>query len=219
MSLATLKKKTAAKYNNMSVNIPSFSLNGTHRSQGYVGQDTLGRSIPRTPMNGNEAKGYGGCCGTYLRSNIAQSCVTSTNDPTVVKSTVKGQSGKLAVWLHTPVYNVVKPDATNNMNTQQDYISRIEQQAIKEAVLTQETGDVCNVPKVNSCDLLPSDFIARKGKSNVFKRSRDVCNTTKDLSGASKSQSLYVLQLTKKCYENDIINFTHNTCGGPLPGN
>ena len=38
MSLVTLKKKTAAKYHNMSVNQPSFSLNGTHRSQGYIGQ-------------------------------------------------------------------------------------------------------------------------------------------------------------------------------------
>ncbi len=219
MSLATLKKKTAAKYNNMSVNRPSFSLNGTRRSQGYVGQDTLGRSLPRTPMNGNEAKGHGGCCGTYLRSNIVQSGVTSTNDPSVVKSTVTGTSGQLATWLHTPLYNVAKPDATNNINTQQDYISRVEQQAIQAAALTKEVGNVCNVAKVNSCNLLPSDFIARKGKSNVFKRSKDVCNTTKDLSGSSKSQSLYVLQLTKKCYENDIVAFTRNTCGAPLPGN
>ena len=88
MSLATLKKKTAAKYNNMSVNKPAFSLNGTHRSQGYVGQDTLGRSLPKTPMNGNVARGHGGCCGTYLRSNIVQSGVTSTNDPDIVKSSV-----------------------------------------------------------------------------------------------------------------------------------
>lgn len=219
MSLATLKKKTAAKYNNMSVNKPSFSLNGTHRSQGYVGQDTIGRSLPRTPMNGNEAKGHGGCCGTYLRSNIVQSGVTSTNDPSVVKSTVTGTSGQLATWLHTPIYNVAKPDATNNINTQQDYISRVEQQAIQAAALTKEAGNVCNVAKVNSCNLLPSDFIARKGKSNVFKRSKDVCNTTKDLSGASKSQSLYVLQLTKKCYENDIIKFTTTTNRAPLPGN
>jgi len=219
MSLATLKKKTAAKYNNMSVNRPAFSLNGTHRSQGYVGQDTLGRSLPKTPMNGNVARGHGGCCGTYLRSNIVQSGVTSTNDPSVVKSSVKGTSGQLAKWLHTPLYNVAKPDTTNNINTQQDYISRVEQQAIQTTALSKTTGDVCNIPKVNSCNLLPSDFIARKGKSNVFNRSKDVCNTVKDLTGASKSQSLYVLQLTKKCYENDIISFQRNTMGAPLPGN
>ena len=37
MSLATLKKKTQTKYNNMSVN-SVFNLNGTTRNQGYIGQ-------------------------------------------------------------------------------------------------------------------------------------------------------------------------------------
>lgn len=219
MSLATLKKKTAAKYNNMSVNRPNFSLNGTRRSQGYVGQDTLGRSLSRTPMNGNVPRGHGGCCGTYVRSNIVQSCVTSLNDPLVVKPSVKGTSGQLAKWLHTPTYNIAKPDTTSNVNTQQDYISRLEQQTILTAALTKTTNDVCNTPKVNSCDLLPRDFIIRKGKSNVFNRSKDVCNTVKDLSGMSRSHSLYMLQLTKKCYENDIVNFQRNTMAAPLPGN
>ena len=36
MSLATLKKKTQAQYRNVSVGQPQFSINGTHRSQGYV---------------------------------------------------------------------------------------------------------------------------------------------------------------------------------------
>jgi hypothetical protein len=219
MSLATLKKKTAAKYNNMSVNQPAFSLNGTHRSQGYVGQDTLGRSLPKTPMNGNVARGHGGCCGTYVRSNIVQSGVTCTNDINVVKSTVKGSSGRLAKWLHTPVYNVAKPDATNNLNTQQDYISKIEREAIQATAISKTEGDICNIAKINSCNLLPSSFIARQGKSNVFNRSKDVCNTVKDLSGDSKSHSLYVLQLTKKCYEGNIYKFQHNTLGAPLPGN
>jgi hypothetical protein len=148
-----------------------------------------------------------------------QSAVTSTNDPDVVKSSVKGTSGQLAKWLHTPLYNVAKPDTTNNINTQQDYISRVEQQAIQANALTQTAGNVCNITKVNSCNLLPSDFISRKGKSNVFSRTKDVCNTVKDLTGASKSQSLYVLQLTKKCYENDIVNFATNIRRDPLPGN
>jgi len=203
----------------MSVNRPNFSLNGTRRSQGYVGQDTLGRSLSRTLMNGNVPRGNGGCCGTYVRSNIVQSCVTSVNDPSVVKPSVTGTSGQLAKWLHTPVYNVAKPDTTSNINTQQDYISRIEQQAILEAALTKTDDNKCNTPKVNSCNLLPRDFIIRKGKSNVFNRSKEVCNTVKDTSGMSRSHSLYVLQLTKKCYENDIVNFQRNTMAAPLPGN
>ena len=60
MSIATLKKKTAAKYNNASVNVPQFSINGGYRNQGWVGQTTLSRSLPKTPMVGNTPKGHGG---------------------------------------------------------------------------------------------------------------------------------------------------------------
>ena len=39
MSIATLKKKTQARYTNqMSIGHAGFSLNGTHRNQGYIGQ-------------------------------------------------------------------------------------------------------------------------------------------------------------------------------------
>ena len=67
MSIVALKKKTAAKYNNMSVNTKEgFSLNGTRRLQGYVGQTSLSRSLPRTLMRGTTIRGHGGCCGTYF---------------------------------------------------------------------------------------------------------------------------------------------------------
>ena len=60
MSIATLKRKTQTKYNNMSVGTEGFSINGVFRNQGYVGQTSLTRSLPRTLQ-----KGSGGCCGTY----------------------------------------------------------------------------------------------------------------------------------------------------------
>ena len=53
MSIATLKRKTEAKYNNVSVNVPQFSINGGYRNQGWVGQTTLSRSLPKTPMVGD----------------------------------------------------------------------------------------------------------------------------------------------------------------------
>ena len=65
MSIATLKRKTQTKYNNMSVGQSGFSINGTHRNQGYVGQTSLSRSLPRTLMRGNTVRGHGGCCGTF----------------------------------------------------------------------------------------------------------------------------------------------------------
>ena len=44
MSIATLKKKTAAKFKNNSANLPQFSLNGVHRNQGFIGQQSLSRT-------------------------------------------------------------------------------------------------------------------------------------------------------------------------------
>jgi len=92
MSIATLKRKTQVQYNNMSVGQQGFSLNGTRRSQGYVGQTSLSRSLPRTPMNGPDARGYGG---NYNMGIIVQSAVTSLNDPTVVKQSVISTLGML----------------------------------------------------------------------------------------------------------------------------
>lgn len=97
MSIVTLKKKTQSKYNNVSVGQKQFSLNGTHRSQGFIGQDTLGRSLPRTPYRGVVAQGHGGCCGKYP-TNVNVLCGTgtfSTNNPNVVKPSVINTRGML----------------------------------------------------------------------------------------------------------------------------
>ena len=78
MSIVTLKKKTQTKYNNMSVGLQQFSLNGTHRNQGYVGQTMLSRSLPRTLAKGNTLKGHGGTNGHFIQYPSILSAVTST---------------------------------------------------------------------------------------------------------------------------------------------
>lgn len=94
MSIATLKRKSQTKYNNMSVNSQmGFSLNGTTRNQGYIGQTSLSRSITRTLMKGDTIKGHGGCCGTYLIDSVVKPCVTSLNDNTIIKKSVLNSSG------------------------------------------------------------------------------------------------------------------------------
>jgi hypothetical protein len=109
MSVATLKKKTQAKYNNMSVGQNQFSLNGTHRSQGWVGQSMLSRSLPKTLMQGKTPKGYGGCCGTYDTSQgITQSAVVSLNNINIVKPSVISNKGMLEEKL-TPYRNYLMP--------------------------------------------------------------------------------------------------------------
>jgi hypothetical protein len=106
MSIATLKRKSLAKYNNSSVNSKhGFSLNGTYRNQGYVGQTSLSRSFPRTAMKGN------------------------TEDNSVVKSSVMTSKGMIStryscsMGLSGPC-NVVKPDNNQNSNSQWNQILR-----------------------------------------------------------------------------------------------
>ena len=125
MSIATLKKKTQAKYFDHSVGTQGFSLNGTYRNQGYVGQTMLSRSLPRTPMNGNIPCGSGGCCGKYNITPIVQSAVISQEDSTVVKSSVVGTYGMMSTkyrWLRRPQpFITVKPD-NNQIRSHYDYI-------------------------------------------------------------------------------------------------
>jgi hypothetical protein len=64
MSIATLKKKSAARYFPHSVAGVGFSLNGVTRFLG-AGDTSLGRSVTRTPFRGNLPMGHGG--GTRCR--------------------------------------------------------------------------------------------------------------------------------------------------------
>ena len=145
MSIATLKRKTQAKYNNSSVGQRQFSLNGTHRSQGYVGQTMLSRSLPRSLMNGNVLRGHGGCCGFYPVKPIVQSGLNYQEDSRVVKSTVMNTAGMI-VNKYSCIgecvqgtvcdgsqkrIEIVKPDNNNNNNTQEWYIKKRANDAVK----------------------------------------------------------------------------------------
>ena len=142
MSEATLKKKTRTQYRNMSVGSKNggFSLNGTRRSQGYVGQTMLGRHFPRTPMRGNEARGSGGCFGKYYRGTIIQSGIpfpsgvngnSANNDPKVVKPSVINNNGLIMTkyrWIRRPQpYSTFKEnvlDANKNVVSKANTISQ-----------------------------------------------------------------------------------------------
>ena len=121
MSLATLKKKTQSKYRNSSVGLQQFSLNGTRRLQGYIGQTSLSRALPRTPAGGAYAKGHGGCCGTHPSDAAITSAVTNTNDSSVVKSSVLSTKGMLAKRLRC-CDPVVKPDNQTSLNSSSSYL-------------------------------------------------------------------------------------------------
>lgn len=134
MSIATLKRKTESKYNNMSVGQPIFSLNGTRRSAGYVGQDTLGRSLIRSLSRNGALKGHGGCCGIYPTPQIKNSPeMAHLNNTTVVKSSSLNNSGLISTkyrWIKRPQpFSVWKPSASS----QSLYIDSVARKSIIDA--------------------------------------------------------------------------------------
>ena len=220
MSIVTLKRKTAAKYHHSHIsskngavlcgvvtqgsclNNGGFSLNGTHRSQGYVGQDTLGRSLPKTIMKGNVIKGHGGCCGKFPIQRVVQSAVTSTNNPRIVKPSVMNTPGMLMSkyrWIRRPApFSIVKPDSTMNINTQQHYIERLRQGALQfansqSANIASKTATTCTI-------------------------SKDIDIATPHMHSVAMTQSKYLMRLDDACIANDVYQFTHATKNTPFPG-
>jgi hypothetical protein len=197
MSEATLKKKTAYKYNSMSVGTKTgFSLNGTHRSQGYIGQTSLSRSLPRTLAKGTALKGYGGCCGKFHIGNSVISSISSTEDTKVVKNSVLDYEGMSTIkyqWKGRPApITSVKPDNNQNNNSAGNYIDYIHQKTINDINNCGDNTKVCN-SSTNSCN----NIISRKRTSMLF-------NFTKPQQGPnfiSKSQSDYLTELNKKCVD------------------
>ena len=206
MSIVALKRKTEAKYNNMSVGQKNgFSINGTHRNQGYIGQTSLSRSLPKTPMKNGTAKGHGGCCGTYYIGNIIQSAVTSTEDSTVVKKSSVNTSGMLSSrnrWLRRSYpYTVVKPDNNNNLNSQADYITRLQKSTVKDA-------DACYVTKTVD---------SYRGKCDNLSGLTTQCTYTKPESEyVAMSQGDYLYKLHNKCADLDIVYVANNNKNNPV---
>lgn len=132
MSLVTLKKKTSAKYNNVSVNTGVFSLNGTRRIQGYVGQSLFGRHM--------------------------DPCAC-TNDSTVVKKSSINTRGQIRtkhkhLWRPSP-HTSVKPDSAQNANTAGDYTNFKKRNAIqaeKNCVPLSNSVSNCSGNMLSSCE-------------------------------------------------------------------
>ena len=200
MSIAILKKKTQSKYNNNSVGFSNFSLNGAYRNQGYVGQTSLSRSLPRTLAKGNTLRGYGGCCGTFQISPSVLSAVTSTEDNRVVKSSVLDNDGMLATkyrWIRRPPpVTVVKSDNNNNNTTSQDYINNKKNKTINEinecSKGVVKTNIVCN----QLCPALPSNV------GGSLNKNKGATITKPDVNYKSLSYGQYLLNLNKKCSES-----------------
>jgi hypothetical protein len=134
----------------MSVNQKAFSINGTLRSQGYIGQTSLSRSLPRTLMRGGVARGYGGYYGNFPQTPIIQSAVVSLNDPTVIKSSVINTHGMIEKKLECCHFRV-KPDSNHNNNDQGSYIDIIAKKTISNADQCDLSYNPLKMKSVNCC--------------------------------------------------------------------
>ena len=130
-----------------------FSLVGSHRNQGYIGQGSLGRSLPKTIMKGDVIHGNGGCCGTYKVTPIVESGVKCQNDSLILKKPVLNTRGMLANrrmrYLDSNgnlVSQIVKPDNNQNNNTGLDHIRKVRNETIIEA-----DSSLCNVTYEKAC--------------------------------------------------------------------
>jgi hypothetical protein len=205
-----MKKKTQTQYNNMSVGVKQFSLNGTHRNQGYVGQTMLSRSLPRTLAKGNTLRGYGGTNGHFIRYPSVLSAVTSTEDSSVVKPSTLSYDGMIATqnrWILRPQpYTTVKPDSTHHSNTQQDYIKYIQTKTISDCNNTK----LCGKNDKKCTNVCQSNVPLTVRRTSMF-------NFTKpESSYVARTQSDYLLNLKKKCIKPTDYKHPSSTQKTPL---
>ena len=230
MSIATLKKKVKTQYNNMSVGSHhGFSINGTTRNQGFVGQTMLSRSLPRTLCKGNVPKGHGGCCGTFPVHSIIQSGVNYLNNPNIVKPSVISYKGMIemhnscvppSLCQHINVvnpsnnteqpivkgdykYNIVKPDTNKNINTQQQYIDKISKEA------KDMSGCIINIKESPPCN-----SNCKNKKSNYNKIQMNMLSNPEKI--RLKTQSDYIERIQVKCTSNDTFINPRSTQGTPF---
>jgi hypothetical protein len=210
MSIATFKKKTMAKYNNVSVGQPTFSLNGTHRNQGYVGQTMLSRSLPRTLMKGSVKRGHGGCCGKYPDLPIVSSGIQYQEDSKVVKSSVLNTSAVLEN-LHNCIgdctnllkdcngsskrTNYVKPDSNQNTNSQEYYIKKVANCTISDTKILNLTKPLCKRTVVNGPEF----------KCAYTRNDPSITKTVKESHNAISSGEYTSYLYNTACSKNDKI--------------
>ena len=158
----------------MSVSQPQFSLNGTLRNQGYIGQTSSSRNLVKTPMLGNTAKGHGGLNGAYKQSPIVvESSLFTTNDPLSIKPSVGHVAWDIAVqnrFLSCREWPCSQPVVKNLLYSSDDYTSELRKKTLK-----CEADDNASTPVKNPCcpvlndKGLPSPMFSKTKTNTVTK--------------------------------------------------
>ena len=219
MSIVALKRKATSQYNNMSVGQTQFSINGTTRNQGYIGQTSLSRSLTHTPHKGSVAKDFNGL---YANPNIKASETCTTEDNTVVKKSVLSSRGLLATkyrWAKRPdPYATVKVDSGRLANDQFSYIERLRKKTLADIAnncppdIAKTNGTV--IQKVCSTTIKTAQGFP------IFSRNKIQagCTVSKPASTlAAVSQSEKILALVEDCNTLDNYKFVSPSRRTPLP--
>jgi hypothetical protein len=227
MSVIALKRKTFAQYKNNSAGQPQFSINGPYRSQGFVGQTSLSRSLSKTIMKGNVAKGHGGCCGKYTQSPIVQTAVISLEDTSVVKSSVLSTPGLIRTkyrWMRRPApFSTTKSFDRNN--TQGEYLFYLQQQVLsekKEDGTPCDTGEAksfvvrCNNGRSIGLDNAHINAVSSSSSSRLLNLSRGCRITKPEEATGAVNGSKHVSKLNKKCFNVDDFKTTTQNSGAPF---
>ncbi len=228
MTVIALKRKTFAQYKNNSAGQPQFAINGAYRSQGFVGQTSLSRSLSKTIMKGNVAKGHGGCCGKYTQSPIVQTAVISLEDTSVVKSSVLSTPGLIRTkyrWIRRPA-PFSKTESFHRVNTQGEYLFYLQQQVLnekKEDGTPCDAGDAesfvvrCNNGRSIGLDNAHINAVSSSSSSRLLNLVRGCRITKPEEATGAVSGSKHVSNLDKKCFNPDDFGIVSSVCGAPLP--
>jgi hypothetical protein len=187
MSIQTMKKKTEAKYRNNSVGYSQFSLVGTHRNQGYIGQEMASRTILKTPFRGNVPRGHGGSQGLYPVAVLTPYGTSTVENSFVPKSSVLSAYGAIQTQFPPSQYTVVKPDDQRSF-TSQSRLERLRKCALRRTNDGNGAG---------SSGISPSNTGTGSGP-------RFACPLTTKFVGPL-SQSDYLAQINKICSELDVL--------------
>jgi hypothetical protein len=191
-----------------------FSLVGGYRNVGAVGQTNLAKSVTRTRFRGNAPMGHGGCCGTY-KISVCNSGSCCTNDPSIIKSTVKNTKGailKQYKWIHSayPRYWVKPDDSMPENYSQGIYVKNLTAQYSNCVVNKVDAG-------INDCD---GNLQCRAASYHIGGKKYYRSFYSKDLNSRPTSCSQYVTAgLYKKnnlptppCLQSFPMNLSHNGC-------
>jgi len=206
MSIVALKRKSAA-LKNQSAGPQGFSINGTMRNQGYIGQSTQSRFLIHTPHKGAIAKGSGGSCGLYDHSiDIEPSEISSLEDSSVVKPSVLSTKGMLAKrnrWIGRPApFAVVKPDSNHGVYSQSNYTEALKKKTLNniELYCPEPDPEDTQLQALRCCNKA-CDIRNAKG-ARLFRRKTVACKIAKEVGPASQEDRL--AKLIKECTKDDV---------------